>query len=165
MRLNMCGTRISNGEVVDLVEVKLTTRSITENLKAKARDKAPEEDIDPLPSTTVTAFKLLPRLAVFDWGKYVKGSGVSRKFTLELSKTQYGAAIRHYSAQADWLSSASIGTGNYFYENNRFAFGDLEPGQTYWFRIMHHTNNPAQNSNSDMTYFVFTCFLYSSPSP
>lgn len=153
--VNLKGTATVLGEIIATINAELTTRNASANLTAKGRVKADDSDIDPLESPTVTLFACTPRLAVLDWGKYVKGSGKSRKFTLELALTQYGNPIRRYVNQVDWTSSASIGTGAYFYENNRFAFGDLEPNTTYWFRIIHRSINLSENLDSDMTYFEF----------
>lgn len=152
--VDLSGVTTTTGEIqIDLL-VEIPSRSYTQNFTVKTRVKV-DGGIDPLESPTVELIKVLPRLAVLDWGKYIKNSGVSRKFELELATTQYGPAIRRYANQVDWLSSTSIGTGNYFFDHNRFVFGDLEPGTTYWFRVVHKTINTL-NLDSDMTYFQFT---------
>lgn len=152
--VDLGGVTMMTGEIqVDLL-VEIPDRNYTQNFVVKSRVKA-VGDIDPLESPTVTTVKILPRLAVFDWGKYTRNSEVPRKFELELALTQYGSTIRRYANQVDWLSSTSIGSGNYFFDHNRFVFGDLEPGTTYWFRIVHKTVN-SLNLDSDVTYYEFT---------
>lgn len=149
------GTPTALGEIQVTLHVEIPSRSIVEDLIVKSRTKLEDNGLDPLESPTVTVVQLLPRLAVLDWGKYTKGSGISRKFELELATSQYGSAIRRYANQTDWLNSTSIGTGSYFFDHNRFVFADLEPGTAYWFRIVHKTIN-AQNLDSDISYFQFT---------
>ncbi len=151
--VDLSGVTSTLGEVqIDLI-VEIPDRNYTQSFVVKSRVKA-DGGIDPLESPTVTTVKILPRLAIFDWGRYIKNSGVSRKFVLELAFTQYGSTIRRYANQVDWLSATSIGTGSYFFDHNRFVFGDLEPGTVYWFRVVHKTINTL-NLDSDVTYYQF----------
>lgn len=152
--LELSGVTKATGEIQIDLDVSIPSRNLTQKFIVKSRVKV-EGGVDPLESPTVEVIKLLPRLAVLDWGKYVKGSGISRKFELELAATQYGAPIRRYASQSDWLSSTSIGTGSYFFDHNRFVFGDLKPQTTYWFRLVHKTIN-STNVDSDITYYMFT---------
>ncbi len=153
--VSISGTPTTLGEIEVTLNVSIPSRSYTETFVVKSRTRDVNSGVDPLESPTVTLFKVLPRLAILDWGTYVENSGVSRKFILELALAQYGPSIRRYANQVDWTSTTSITTGM-FHKNNRFAFGDLLPGTTYWFRITHVSNNTALNLNSDMTYFSFT---------
>lgn len=152
--VTLSGIPTATGEIQFDITVTVPGRNLTQTFVVKSRVKA-DGGLDPLESPTVTTVKLLPRLAVFDWGTYARNSGVSRKFELELATSQYGPAIRRYANQVDWLSSTSIGTGAYFFDHNRFVFGDLEPGTTYWFRVVHKTIN-NMNLDSDVTYVQFT---------
>jgi hypothetical protein len=85
--------------------------------------------------------KATPHLAVVDWGDYEKGTaafggnGIPRAYVLELALSENGGAIRKYQNQTNWLSSTSNVNLPTFYEHNRFAFGNLKAGTTYWFRV------------------------------
>lgn len=153
--INISGTPKTSGEIIAEVNINISSIGFIKEVTVKGRTKIDDSGIDPLESPTVTLFKCLPRLAVFDWGTYEKGSGKPRKFTIELATSQYGPAIRHYSNTCDWLSTSCIGTGNYFFEHNRFTFANLTPNTNYWFRIILHSNNTAVNLDSDMTRFEF----------
>ena len=106
---------------------------------------------------TVTMFKLLPRLAVLDWGDYEKGTGTNfnngtpRSFSFGLALEEEGDNLRNYTSKTtDWLPSASM-----FFAHNRFAFANLKPGTTYWFWIIAHELGPKKE-DSDKTWFSFT---------
>lgn len=151
------GTPTVLGEIQVNLLVEIPGRNISSELSVKSRVRVESGGLDPLESPTVTLLKVLPRLAVLDWGTYAKGSGLSRKFVLELAKSQYGPSIRRYANQADWLSTTSIGTTtSIFFDHNRFAFADLQPNTTYWFRVVQKTTNATQNLDSDVSYFQFT---------
>lgn len=151
------GTPTVLGEIQVNLLVEIPGRNISTELTVKSRIRVESGGLDPLESPTVTLVKVLPRLAVLDWGMYAKGSGLSRKFVLELAKSQYGPFIRRYANQVDWLSTTSIGTTtSIFFDHNRFAFADLQPNTTYWFRIVQKTINATQNLDSDVSYFQFT---------
>ena len=117
--------------------------------------------------------KLLPRLAVLDWGEYAKGTGTNgyngteRAFTLELAYTESGDAIRKYATtRAQWLSSNSQ-----FHSHNRFGIGGLQPNTDYVFRMtpldqsytavgkFHTPAEPAQGSNV-LVYKDFDTFWW-----
>lgn len=160
--LSITGTPTASGAIEVNLYVDVSSRNISDSLfVVKSRTKITEEDIDPLESPTVKMFKLLPRLAVLDWGDYENGkgdygaNGTSRNFTLELAETKYGAAIRRYHNQVNWLSSTSTVALPTFYEHNRFAFADLTPNTTYWFRIVVKSLNTKEHLDSDMAYFEF----------
>ena len=102
-------------------------------------------------------FKLLPRLAVLDWGDYEKGTGTNfnngtpRSFSFGLALEEEGDNLRNYTSKTtDWLPSASM-----FFAHNRFAFANLKPGTTYWFWIVAHELGPKKE-DSDKTWFSFT---------
>lgn len=150
------GTPENFGAITATVQAKLTSRNVSATIPVEGNVKEFVDEKDRMPTPVVTAFKLLPRLAVLDWGKYERNSGESRKFTIELAETRYGDPIRRYHNQADWLASASVGTGSYFYENNRFAVGDLKPGTTYWFRLIYRSTDTNKYLDSNVAYFEFT---------
>ena len=102
-------------------------------------------------------FKLLPRLAVLDWGDYEKGTGTNfnngtpRSFSFGLALEEEGDNLRNYTSKtADWLTASSM-----FFAHNRFAFGNLQPGTTYWFWIVAHELGPNKE-DSDKTWLSFT---------
>lgn len=140
------------GEVIATIDVDVPSRGVQEKLIGKGQVGENKR----LESPTVRMYKLLPRLAIVDWGKYTRNSNKPRKFTFELAYTRDGAPIRQYKETNDWAHSNSSGNlTSAFYENNRFALGDLKPGTTYWFRIILHTNNPTEFLDSEMSYFKF----------
>ncbi|WP_166785188.1 BACON domain-containing protein [Sphingobacterium psychroaquaticum] len=154
INIPLVGVPTQTGEIQIKINLEVASRGLKNSFIVKSRVKV-DGGLDPLESPTVTLVKVLPRMAVLDWGKYIKNSGVSRTFELELATSQYGPAIRRYANQVNWLSSTSIGTGSYFFDFNRFAFAALTPNTTYWFRIVHKTVN-SNNVDSDVSYFQFS---------
>lgn len=153
--LAITGTPTQKGTItVDLI-VEISSTGQTVELTTGSTSKLPGEIV-------VTLFKVLPRLAVLDWGDYEKGTGprgdngTSRKFILELAETEDGAPLRRYADQVDWLSATSAPGLPQFYEHNRFAFANLEPNTTYWFRIVARGLGSNKDQDSDVTTFEFT---------
>lgn len=146
------------GEVIINAVLGVPTRNKVIEVTIKGRVRHPDDTgLEPIESPTLNIYKLLPRLAVMDWGKYTRGSNYPRKYTFELAKSKDGPAIRHYSQTNDWLSTASSGSLTaMFFENNRFVLAALEPGTTYWFRIILHSNRPNEFLDSDVSYISFT---------
>lgn len=134
-------------------EVEIISISEKYNFEAVSRSKLAGELV-------VTAFKVLPRLAVMDWGKYKRGSGqfgdngTSRSFIIELAETEEGPSIRRYYQWVDWLTSTSNNNGMFF-DHNRFVLANLEPNKTYWFRIIATKLGPNKDQESDKTAFEF----------
>lgn len=147
--LNLSGTPTKKGPITVKLHVEITATGGDYNLTAESRAKLAGE-------VAVKLFKVLPRLAVLDWGDYERGTGTNgnngnpRSFVFELAETEDGAALRHFeSATTEWLPAANL-----FYEHNRFAFGNLEPGKTYWFRIVARELGPNKE-DSDVTALEF----------
>lgn len=148
--LNLSGTPTQKGPITVKLHVEITTTGADYNLTAESRAKLAGE-------VTVTMFKLLPRLAVLDWGDYEKGTGTNfnngnpRSFSFGLALEEEGDNLRNYTSKtADWLTASSM-----FFAHNRFAFGNLKPGTTYWFWIVAHELGPKKE-DSDKTWLSFT---------
>lgn len=144
------GTPSVKGLVNIALNVKINELNINNNYDLSCRVKTGGE-------VSVSIMKLFPRLAVFDWGRYERGSamnvsnGTPRSFIIELAESEDGAYLRHIEATtAQMLPSASM-----FFDNNRFAFGNLQPGHTYWFRIVAREVG-ANKEDSDVTAIEFT---------
>lgn len=129
----MSGTPTKKGPITVKLHVEISSVATPYDLTAESRAKLAGE-------VTVTMFKLLPRLAVLDWGDYEKGTGTNfnngtpRSFSFGLALEEEGDNLRNYTSKtADWLTASSM-----FFAHNRFAFGNLQPGTTYWFWIVAH---------------------------
>lgn len=152
--LYITGTPTKKGEIQVKIHIEVTTTGETYDLVAEGNTKLEGEIV-------VKMFKLLPRLAVLDWGDYAKGTGTcgdngtSRQFILELSETKDGGAIRRYENQVNWLTTTSTANLPTFYEHNRFTFANLKPNTTYWFRIVARGLGANKDQDSDVTYFEF----------
>ncbi len=147
--LAVTGTPTKKGKI----EVKLSVDVVTTGKKyefvAETRAKLAGE-------VAVKLFKVLPRLAVLDWGDYERGTGtnglnpsIPRSFILELAETEDGIALRRFEcATSEWFASGM------FFDHNRFAFGNLKPNTTYWFRIVARELGPNKE-DSDVTALEF----------
>ena len=131
--LTLSGTPTKKGPITVKLHVEISSVATPYDLTAESRAKLAGE-------VTVTMFKLLPRLAVLDWGDYEKGTGTNfnngtpRSFSFGLALEEEGDNLRNYTSKTtDWLPSASM-----FFAHNRFAFANLKPGTTYWFWIIAH---------------------------
>jgi hypothetical protein len=149
LSLPFSGVPTAKGLVSIKLNVKINGADVDEDYDLSFRVKTGGE-------VAVSIYKLLPRLAVFDWGKYQRGSGTngdngtSRAFHIELAESQYGAATRYVDA-----TTTEMLVANMFFENNRFAFGGLTPNTTYWFRIVAKEVG-SNKQDSDTTYIEFT---------
>lgn len=148
--LALSGTPTKKGPITVKLHVEISSVATPYDLTAESRAKLAGE-------VTVTMFKLLPRLAVLDWGDYEKGTGTNfnngtpRSFSFGLALEEEGDNLRNYTSKTtDWLPSASM-----FFAHNRFAFANLKPGTTYWFWIIAHELGPKKE-DSDKTWFSFT---------
>ncbi len=148
--LNLSGTPTQKGPIAVRLHVKISSVETPYELTAESRAKLAGE-------VTVTMFKLLPRLAVLDWGDYEKGTGTNfnngspRSFSFGLALEEEGENLRSYTSKTtDWLTASNI-----FFAHNRFAFGNLNPGTTYWFWIVAHELGPKKE-DSDKTWLSFT---------
>lgn len=148
--LALSGTPTKKGPITVKLHVEISSVATPYDLTAESRAKLAGE-------VTVTMFKLLPRLAVLDWGDYEKGTGTNfnngtpRSFSFGLALEEEGDNLRNYTSKtADWLTASSM-----FFVHNRFAFGNLQPGTTYWFWIVAHELGPNKE-DSDKTWFSFT---------
>ena len=152
--LVITGTPTQKGTITVNLSVEISSTGKTIELIAESISKLPGEIV-------VKLFKVLPRLAILDWGDYEKGTGprgdngTSRKFILEIAKTEDGAPVRRYANQVDWLSATSAPELPHFYEHNRFVFANLEPNTTYWFRIVARGLGANKDQDSDVTTFEF----------
>lgn len=150
--VRLSGTPTHKGSFTVTLSVEIVPNAeapLTRAYTAKSRIKLPGE-------ISVRAFRVLPRMAVLDWGDYQRGTGTNgnngsaRSFLFELSLTEEGPALRSFeSATAEWLVSPSL-----FFEHNRFAFGNLMPETTYWFRIIAREIGPNKE-DSDITTLEF----------
>lgn len=147
--LNISGTPTKKGAIEISIQVEITPTGKTYPLTAESRAKLAGE-------VAVTLFKALPRMAVLDWGDYERGTGTNghngtpRSFVFELAETEDGPALRRYeSATTEWLVASNL-----FYAHNRFAFGNLSPNTTYWFRIVARELGPNKE-DSDITSLEF----------
>ena len=148
--LALSGTPTKKGPITVKLHVEISSVATPYDLTAESRAKLAGE-------VTVTMFKLLPRLAVLDWGDYEKGTGTNfnngtpRSFSFGLALEEEGDNLRNYTSKtADWLTASSM-----FFAHNRFAFGNLQPGTTYWFWIVAHELGPNKE-DSDKTWLSFT---------
>ena len=148
--LALSGTPTKKGPITVKLHVEISSVATPYDLTAESRAKLAGE-------VTVTMFKLLPRLAVLDWGDYEKGTGTNfnngtpRSFSFGLALEEEGDNLRNYTSKtANWLTASSM-----FFVHNRFAFGNLQPGTTYWFWIVAHELGPNKE-DSDKTWFSFT---------
>lgn len=126
--LALSGTPTKKGPITVKLHVEISSVATPYDLTAESRAKLAGE-------VTVTMFKLLPRLAVLDWGDYEKGTGTNfnngtpRSFSFGLALEEEGDNLRNYTSKtANWLTASSM-----FFAHNRFAFGNLQPSTTYWF--------------------------------
>lgn len=147
--LNLSGTPTQKGVITAKLHVENVVTDKSYDLTATSRAKLAGE-------VTVSMFKLLPRMAVLDWGDYERGTGTNgnngtpRSFVFELAETEDGAALRHFESKTtEWLPSASM-----FFAHNRFAFANLQPNTTYWFRIVARELGPNKE-DSDVTTLEF----------
>lgn len=147
--LKLSGTPVKKGAIEVRIEVEITPGGEKYPLTAESRAKLAGE-------VAVTLFKVLPRMAVLDWGDYERGTGTNghngtpRSFVFELAESEDGPALRRFeSATTEWLVASNL-----FYEHNRFAFGNLTPNTTYWFRIVARELGPNKE-DSDITYLEF----------
>lgn len=148
--LALSGTPTKKGPITVKLHVEISSVATPYDLTAESRAKLAGE-------VTVTMFKLLPRLAVLDWGDYEKGTGTNfnngtpRSFSFGLALEEEGDNLRNYTSKtANWLTASSM-----FFAHNRFAFGNLQPSTTYWFWIVAHELGPNKE-DSDKTWFSFT---------
>lgn len=150
--VRLTGTPTHRGSFTVTLDVEVIPADqapLTRTYTAKSRIKLPGE-------VSVNVFKVLPRMVVLDWGDYPRGTGTNgnngtpRSFIFELARTEEGPALRSFESQtAEWLPSASL-----FFEHNRFAFGNLQPETTYWFRIIAREIGP-NGEDSDITTLEF----------
>lgn len=145
--INLSGEAKTKGDLKALI--KLSVNGQTYDMEASSKVRAENE-------LTVTVFKLLPKLVVIDWGKYVRGTGTNgdngtaRDFDFELAYEKEGAAIRKsVSSKTNWL------VANMFWPENRFVYGNLKPDTDYWFRIVEKNIGENKNETSDVTYLKF----------
>ena len=147
--LAITGTPTKKGSIQIKLHITIASAGDAYDLTAATRAKLAGEVV-------IDLYKLLPRLAVFDWGAYEKTSNnqagsTPRSFVFELSETKDGDPIRRYDAPtAKWFPATSM-----FFTHNRFAFGNLTPGKTYWFKIVARELGPNKE-DSDPTYMEFT---------
>lgn len=150
--VRLFGTPAHRGSFTVTLDVEIIPAegtSLTRTYTAKSRIKLSGE-------VSVKVFKLLPRMVVLDWGVYERGTGTNgsngnpRSFIFELAATEEGPALRSFESKTtEWLVSPSL-----FFEHNRFAFGNLQPGTTYWFRIIAREFGP-NGEDSDITTLEF----------
>ena len=144
------GTPSVKGVVNISLNVKINELNIDETYSLTTRVQTGGE-------VAVTVMEVFPRMAVFDWGKYKRGSamnvnnGTARSFIIELAESEDGAYLRHIEATTAQMLPAS----SMFFDNNRFAFGNLQPGHTYWFRIVAR-DDINKTEDSDVTAIEFT---------
>lgn len=148
--LSLTGTPTQKGTIEIKILVEVIGSGKQYDLTAESRSKLAGEVV-------VNLFKLLPRMVILDWGDYEKGTGTNgnngtpRSFIIELAETEDGPAIRRYESKTtDWLVSNSM-----FFDHNRFAFANLQPNTTYWFRIVARELGPNKE-DSDVTTLEFT---------
>lgn len=147
--LGITGTPTKKGEIEVTLRVNIPTTGAKYDFVAQTRAKLAGE-------IAVKAIKVLPRLAVIDWGDYERGTGtnglnpsVPRSFVFELAQTEEGAALRRFEcATSEWF------VANMFFAHNRFAFGNLQPNTTYWFRVVARELGPNKE-DSDVTAIEF----------
>lgn len=119
-------------------------------------DAPVEENFHPVINADI--YKVLPRLAVLEWGEYAKGtsttplgqSSESRDYDFELALTKYGDPIRRtVTSKGNWFVNGM------FFGENRFAYGNLTPETEYWFRIIRKKAGAEQTLTTDTTYLKF----------
>lgn len=151
IRIPLTGTPTVKGKV----EVAV---AVTINGAAEPTRYTSEFSIKSTNEVEVKTFKLLPRLAVFDWGFYPKTSNNAagtepRNYDFSLlddNGGEPGNVLRSYKAPtAKWFATGM------FFEHTRFAFGNLTPNTKYWFRIVAHEFG-TQKKDSDVTDIEFT---------
>ena len=152
IRIPLTGTPTVKGKVGVAVEVSINDAAEPTRYNTEFSIKSTNE-------VEVKTFKLLPRLAVFDWGFYAKTSDnkqgtEARNYDFSLHAANddgtIGEALRSYKAPtAKWFANGM------FFEHTRFAFGNLTPATKYWFRIVAHEFG-TQKKDSDVTDIEFT---------
>ena len=146
IKLSITGTPTKKGNIEVALAVNITTTGKKYDFVAQSRAKFADE-------ITVKVFKVLPRLAVIDWGDYERGTGsnglnpnVPRSYVFVLAETEEGPALRLFDAPtAKWCANGM------FFAHNRFAFGNLKPNTTYWFRIIAREQGPDKEDSSVTT--------------
>lgn len=142
------GTPTAKGDFTVKLHVEIAPSGLTREIECASRVRLAGE-------VSVAAFKVLPRLAVFDWGEYAKGSGTNgagdapRSFLLQL-RTKDGKVLRQQDIKtANWFISPTI-----FFRKNRYAMGGLDPDTDYVFRIIARELG-ADKEDSDPTDLEF----------
>ena len=115
-----------------------TTRTTSEAKTLKRAELLLMGAADELPEgKTATAYKVLPRLAVFDWGEYEKGTGTNGQ-----NGTPRSYIVYLLDKDGQQLRVQGLTTGNFcfngkiFFGHNRYAFGGLTPDTDYIFRLV-----------------------------
>lgn len=148
LTLRLSGMPVSKGAFTVNLRIEIPSAGLTRDVDVTSRVRLPGE-------VSAALFKLLPRLAVFDWGEYARGTGANgqgdqpRSFLVQILDKS-GNVVRHQEiATANWFVNATI-----FFRKNRFAFGGLDPDTDYVFRIIAHELGVAKE-DSDPTEIAF----------
>ena len=129
LSIPISGEPLSKGEFSVNLVLSIPSAGITRDIDLSSRVRLAGE-------VSVSAFKVLPRLAVFDWGEYARGEGTGnngtpRSFLVYLLDKD-GKVLREKALPtANWFISAAI-----FFKKNRFCFAGLNPDTDYIFRII-----------------------------
>lgn len=148
LTVRLSGTPVNKGPFTINLRIEIPSAGIVRDVDVSSRVRLPGE-------VSAALFKLTPRLAVFDWGEYAKGTGTNgmgdqpRSFLVQILDKS-GSVIRTQEiATANWFINATI-----FFRKNRFAFGGLDPDTDYTFRIVAHDLG-AGREDSDPTEIAF----------